>query len=159
MVLVLTIFLNLLIKGFYVVGSKNTSNGNYIVAFYNFSSFQNYNDVSLLNTSPLSVKMFSENCVFIGGNNLFIKNITSWNTIPINNYGTINKIKGDNTNNIFAVGFFQEAYHFNGLDWYKYLELSATRGVFNSVFVSGQRVFIVGQNETYNFAQIYIGDK
>jgi len=146
-------------EGFYVVGSKNTTNGNNIVTFYNFSSFQNYSDVSLLNTSPLTVKVLTDNFVLIGGNNLFTKNRSGWNTIPINNYGTVNKVRGDNTNNIFAVGFFKEAYHFNGLDWHKYSELSATHGVFNSVFVSGQRVFIVGQNETYNFAQIYIGVK
>ncbi len=146
-------------RGFYVVGTKNTTGGNNLAAFYDFSTFEDIDNPSLLNISPLTVKMFSDDFVLIGGNNLYVKEGSKWHMVQIGNYGTINRIRGDQSNNIFAVGFYKEVYHFNGVDWHFYSELNQPHGEFNGVFVSNNMVFIVGQDANAAAAKIIIGRK
>ncbi|QQS37557.1 MAG: hypothetical protein IPM56_06275 [Ignavibacteriales bacterium] len=144
--------------GLYLVGQPNTSSGNNIISFFNGIQWVNINDQSVLNTYPRTIKMFNKNMVFIGGNNLFEKQGQSWTYRSIGNYGTIEKISGSKSNNIFTVGFFKELYHFNGITWHFYEELKAQHGVFNGVITLGSKVFIAGQNQNMTSAVILIGN-
>lgn len=146
-------------KRFYIAGPRNTASGNNIVAFFDNSNIGFINEPQLINNFPRTIFQIDENSVYLGGNDLYVKKGNQWLKEPLQNRGIILKIRGNNSNDIFSVGFFKEAYHYNGIDWHFYEELKADHGNFTSVFVTENKVFIVGNNETYNRGIIVTGTK
>ncbi|MDD3559838.1 MAG: hypothetical protein PHW27_14825, partial [Melioribacteraceae bacterium] len=70
----------------------------------------------------------------------------------------IYRVRGTNSNNIFASGPFGNVAHYNGIEWHKYEELTRDSGVMSGIFISGSKVFIVGYT-TSNTTLIYIANK
>jgi hypothetical protein len=61
---------------------------------------------------------------------------------------TITAIFGTSDTNLFAVGTFGEAMHYNGTDWFKYGQLKYSDNLYADVWTDGKEAFIVGYNDT-----------
>jgi hypothetical protein len=71
----------------------------------------------------------------------------------------IDKIRGQSSNNLFAVGSFNEVMHYNGTDWHRYTEISTpTGGRLFGVIVLNNKVFAVGHSVNTQ-GKIIIGTK
>ncbi len=81
--------------------------------------------------------------VYICGEGVSMYKNTKWSKINLPNYFT-EAIRGDNYNNIFVVGDFGMAAHFNGMRWQSLDELFG-KGKFLSVSVKGNTVAICGE--------------
>jgi hypothetical protein len=100
------------------------------------------------------------NEVYVGGNGIFRKSGENWVNQNINfALGSIYKIRGTNTNNIFAVGAYCSVYHYNGSTWKYYDELRTQGGINYGVYVTENKVFIVGINEDHLRAKILVGTR
>jgi len=141
---------------FYVVGSRNTSSGSNLVLRYENNNWQNIGNNDLLSAFPNTIKVFNKNLILLGGKYLYLKQTGNWTKVFLGNSGTIKKIRGYRSNNIFSVGALKEVYHFNGLDWKLISELKEPHGEYSSVIVMKNTVFIVGVNQNFS-AQIIIG--
>ena len=68
-----------------------------------------------------------------------------------NNFGEghlLTRIRGNGLNDIFVVGTYGFAGHYNGVDWKQFSEISQPTYQFKSISVKGDLVVIVGvQNQ------------
>jgi hypothetical protein len=111
---------------------------------------------SLYTVFPLNRKE-----VYVGGDGIYRKKEDAWLLEDADkNLGVIHKIRGTASNNIFAVGAFCTVYHFNGVDWKYYNEIRKPEGgIQYGVFVTENKVFIVGINHDHYRAKIIIGTR
>lgn len=94
-------------------------------------------------------------------NGLYQGNITEgWNFVPIpDDNNDMNKIRGSSDHNIFIVGSFGIAVHYNGINWQMYPELLKEPGgpTFWDVMVFDNMVFIVGSEYNVLKGIVYKG--
>ncbi|MCJ7554884.1 MAG: hypothetical protein MUO34_13490 [Ignavibacteriaceae bacterium] len=93
--------------------------------------------------------------VYLAGRRIYRKTNNEW--LEVGNFSTIHKkIRGSNSNNIFVVGNQATVYHYNGVNWLNLEPTSNTNIGFYGVFVTDNKVFIVGDNNSTAF--IYKGE-
>jgi hypothetical protein len=61
----------------------------------------------------------------------------------------MSRITGTSDQNIFVVGHFGNALHFDGVDWHKYQEINYADLVYSSVWTDEREVFVVGFTTSY----------
>jgi hypothetical protein len=75
-----------------------------------------------------------------------------WSVYPpgqVTSYAS-SDVRGTNVNDVFVVGSFREAVHFNGVSWKRYNELlPGTSGVYAGVAVKGDFAVIVGFDDSW----------
>jgi len=75
-----------------------------------------------------------------------------WSVYPpgqVTSYAS-SDVRGTNVNDVFVVGSFREAVHFNGVSWKRYNELlPGTSGVYAGVDVKGDFAVIVGFDDSW----------
>ena len=98
----------------------------------------------------------SKNKIYAGGEGLFNLTNGNWTEEQLPPY-FIFSVRGDNHNNILAVGGFGFCSHFNGISWKTFDEL-AISGNYKSVAVKGGLVTIIGTTSG-NKAIIVIGQQ
>ncbi len=87
--------------------------------------------------------------VYTAGGGVFeYRGGSSWREITSIPLIYTDRIRGDAPNNIFVVGDFGIAAHFNGVSWMTYPELSIPQGVYQSVAVRGRMIMIVSTTGT-----------
>jgi hypothetical protein len=128
-----------------------------LLARFNGTSFEH-----VINQPPVSGTLHTvyttrNNEVYVGGNGVFKKKGEQWVNENVND--VIRKIRGSNSNNIFAVGAYCSVYHYNGSTWKYYDELRTQGGINYGVYVTENKVFIVGINEDHLRAKIIIGTR
>jgi len=120
--------------GIYITDIHGTSTENFwitgegqnevLIAKYNGSSFERLNNYPLYKFPMYTIYSVNNKDVYIGGNGVFRKKENNWITEEVDkNKGVIYKIRGTNSNNLFAVGAYSVVHHFNGIDWQFYDEL------------------------------------
>ncbi len=108
-----------------------------------------------------SVLPFNKQEVLVGGNGMFYRQTNSeWSILPYINRGSIQKIRGNSSTDLLAVGGYGTVTHYNGIDLHFYDELFTPSGGINyGVYTTGNKVFIVGIDESNTKAQIIIGER
>ena len=140
----------------WIVGRGNSP----FVPNYSHSSWNQIQEDQIIGNYNKSVYPFSNTDLVIGGNSLisFINN--NWNYENVQMHGSIFKLRGTGSNNIFGVGAYNSIYHFNGVDWINYDNLLTPEGgILYGLHVEEKTVFIVGVNSDHITAKIIIGKK
>lgn len=88
---------------------------------------------------------------FVGGTGIYDKHLLSDNTWSRQYYNVtdnyINCIRGNDVNDIVAVGAYGEVLHFNGVRWNSFInETGLTNGQYVSVAIKGNEIVAVGYN-------------
>jgi len=78
-----------------------------------------------------------------GSGGMFIYKNSSWAKIS-NSPNPIYGMWGTSSNNIFAVGNFSNAYHYNGTDWKQIEQLIDPKVHYSTVWTDGTEAFVVG---------------
>jgi len=112
------------------------------------------NTATQISSTPIQWELFS--CWFVPNRHYYVvgsgiyekKSLTDslWKNEPldITHYGT-SKIRGNGINDIFVVGAFGEILHFNGANWYSYInQLGTFSGSYSSLDTKGNLVVITG---------------
>lgn len=98
--------------------------------------------------------------VIIGGNGIHQRQNNEWFDMGVNVKGSFYKIRGINTNDLFAVGSWGKVFHYNGNSWKQYLELYTWEGgIYYGVYHADSKVFITGLHQNFFQAKILIGTK
>jgi len=86
--------------------------------------------------------------LYSGSSEVFKFDGVNWTSIFRS--GNVRKISGTNDNNIFVVGDFGLAYHFNGTDWQNIAPMLSkdTRTLYTAVWTDGTEAFIAEQPQT-----------
>ncbi|MBU1098754.1 MAG: hypothetical protein KKB34_19955 [Bacteroidetes bacterium] len=140
----------------WIVGRGNSP----FVSNYSHSGWNQIQEDQIIGNYNKSVYPFSNTDLVIGGNSLisFINN--NWNYENVQMHGSIFKLRGTGSNNIFGVGAYNSIYHFNGVDWINYDNLVTPEGgILYGLHVEEKTVFIVGVNSDHITAKIIIGKK
>ena len=96
----------------------------------------------------------------MAGSNILFGSKGNWVLMPEPAFEFIHQVRGNNTNNVFVVGAYNLIMHYNGIEWYKYSELSTPiGGVLYGVFVTNNKIFTVGIDETFSKAKIIVGKR
>ncbi len=108
-----------------------------------------------------SVLPFNQQEVVVGGNGMFYRQSTGeWIILPYINRGSIQKVRGNSSTDLLAVGGYGTVTHYNGIDLHFYDELYTPSGGINyGVYTTGNKAFIVGIDESNTKAQIIIGER
>ncbi|MCJ7554568.1 MAG: hypothetical protein MUO34_11865 [Ignavibacteriaceae bacterium] len=132
-----------------------------VIARFNGITFERLNYYPPYRFPMNTVYSLNSKEIYVGGDGVFRKEENNWITEDVDkNKGAVYKIRGTNSNNIFAVGAYSVVHHFNGIDWKFYDELYTPAGGINqSVFNTGNKVFIVGRSIDFTQAKILIGEK
>ena len=78
----------------------------------------------------------------MAGSNTLFGSKGNWVLMPEPAFEFIHQVRGNNTNNVFVVGAYNLIMHYNGIEWYKYSELSTPiGGVLYGVFVTNNKIF------------------
>jgi hypothetical protein len=143
-----------------VVGAPFTAGGQ--VFYYNGSSWVLIIDINAnigtinFNGNLLSIWGTDDEYLFVGGSYLYSRISNLWSDLG-RQRDVIQKIRGLNSNNVFAVGLAGFAKHFNGIDWHYYNELTNPYNFLESVYITENKIFILGSNLTEGI--IIIGTK
>jgi hypothetical protein len=130
----------------YAIGSSLV--GKYELLFYDGNSWKLKNE-----QIPPYTMMFSSIWidksgigVIVGSKGLFY-NGSNWVIIP-EGFMKMQRVRGTGINNIFACGQYGNLLHYNGVDWFKYLELEnlSTFNTMLGIAVFENEVMIVGYN-------------
>jgi hypothetical protein len=124
---------------------------------FNGTSFEHILKLPPVSGTLYSIYTTKNKDLYVGGNGVFKKKGDQWVNQNVND--VILKIRGTNTNNIFAVGGHCSVYHYNGSTWKYYDELRTQGGINYGVYVTENKVFIVGINEDHLRAKIIIGTR
>lgn len=101
----------------------------------------------LLAKPLLSVYGKNPKDVYLAGRRIYRKINNEWQ--EEGNFNTIHKkIRGSNSNNIFAVGNKATVFHYNGVDWLNLEPTNNSNIQFLGVFVTENKMFIVGDNNS-----------
>ncbi len=108
-----------------------------------------------------SVLPFNQQEVVVGGNGMFYRQSTGeWIILPYINRGSIQKVRGNSSTDLLAVGGYGTVTHYNGIDLHFYDELYTPSGGINyGVYTAANKAFIVGIDESNTKAQIIIGER
>jgi len=114
--------------------------------------------VMSLSYSPIehnlsSVWFLPNEMYYVTGDGIYQKNHLSnqlWENTPlkITEY-SINKIRGNNVNDVVGVGGFGEVIHFNGKNWKSFFDETNINGNYYSVDIEGDLIVAVGQNQQF----------
>jgi hypothetical protein len=140
----------------WIAGSIDSSD-QLLLARFNGTSFEHVTNQPPVSRTLETVYTTKNKDLYIGGNGVFKKKGEQWVNEKVND--AIAKIRGTNTNNIFAVGNHCSVYHYNGSTWKYYDELRTQGGINYGVYVTENKVFIVGINEDHLRAKIIIGTR
>ncbi len=86
-----------------------------------------------------------EGNLYSSGDGVFKWNGISWDQIFASST-SLRGLKGSSDQNIFAVGDYGNAYHYNGSDWYQFQQLKNENIVYTNIWTDGNEAFIVGYN-------------
>ena len=135
---------------------------NILIAKFNGNGFEEIIHYPLYPVPMNTTYPLNSREVYFAGNGIFRKvNERKYTNEEIDkSKGEVYKIRGTGANNIFAVGAFSAIYHFNGQDWKFYDEVhTSSGGIDYGVFVTEDKVFVVGINQDHAKAKILIGTK
>ena len=146
-------------ENFIIAVGRNNSFSSDIVFLFNGNVWQEITNLPINPEAPSSVIMFNSKEIFIAGNEIIFGDIKNWSVMPTTSNIYIDKIRGQSSNNLFAVGSFNEVMHYNGIDWHRYTEISTpTGGRLFGVISIGNKVFAVGHSVDVR-AKLLIGSK
>ncbi|MCF8242806.1 MAG: hypothetical protein K9J16_15615 [Melioribacteraceae bacterium] len=141
------------------VASNNSSVGKVILANYNGTSWKEITEIYPHFLYPLlTVNVINKKSILVGGNGVHAYDGTNWIDMGIIRNERLEKLRGDASNNVFAVGHYGAVFHYNGIDWQFYDEVyDPAGGILESVRVIGEKVYAVGIVSSHNKARILIG--
>ncbi len=106
-----------------------------------------------INRRPHSVWTNSDFILYVCGEGIFENKNNNWKEINITSVAS-NKIRGNDLNDIFVIGDFGFAAHYNGISWKTYDNLFNFNSGFRSISVKENIVAIVGRNNGYGIVTI-----
>jgi len=146
-------------ENFIIAVGRNNSFSKDIVLLFNGYVWQEITNLPINPEAPSSVIMFNSKEIFIAGNKIIFGSTNNWSVMPTTSNIYIDKIRGQSSNSLFAVGSFNEVMHYNGIDWHRYTEISTpTGGRLFGVISIGNKVFAVGHSVDVR-AKLLIGSK
>ncbi|MBN2366037.1 MAG: hypothetical protein JXL67_07705 [Calditrichaeota bacterium] len=100
-----------------------------------------------------ALEIIGEDIYSVGYGGLFRKNRndSTWQNI-FGSSTLLFGICGSSQDNMFVVGRNGRAYHFNGIDWYRYPEIAYSDIEYSCCWTDGKELFIVGDNVSKSFA-------
>ena len=100
----------------------------------------------------------SQNEYYVAGENIMRYWNSSWIRVVADTISVINRIRGNISNGeIVAVGHNSTILHFNGLDWYRFNIPAIGFDPLQSVYLTNNKIFVVGLQDSQ--AKILIGTK
>ena len=84
-----------------------------------------------------------EGNLYSAGDGIFKRNGSSWDNVYFSSIA-LPRIFGTSEQNIFVVGNYGIALHYNGSDWYQFQQLKNENVVYTGVWTDGKEAFICG---------------
>ncbi len=143
----------------WAVGSKLDTTFSSKIVYFNGSIWEADNSYPGQNGISASVYTLNRKETYIVGGNIYSGFHNNWSLMPDPTNIVISRVRGLNSNNIFACGSFNMVMHYNGLEWFFYDQLyQPSGGALGGIYMTANKTFIVGRSDDSR-AKILIGTK